>query len=268
MSVYKNDDPEYFKIALESVTTNQSLKPSQIVIVFDGPVHEEIENIVEQVKEKNESIHFDLIKKEKNEGLAAALNTAIDYCKYDWIARMDSDDYALPNRFEKQFAYINSHPEISIIGSYICEFNKNIGDMKSLRVVPKEHENIKKMMKKRNPMNHISICYYKDAVIKSGKYCVSFGKLEDYKLWVDMMNAGYKFANIPDVLVYARVGNGFFERRSSKREISDWDMLQKYLVQNKFINSFQALINKVYIRIFIYMPKWMKKIAYKYFLRK
>ena len=117
-------------------------------------------------------------------------------------------------------------------------------------------------------MNHVSVMYLKSAVLAVGGYSEDFGKLEDYKLWVDLITAGYKLANIDDIVVNVRVGKGFIARRSNKREIQDWDMLQTYLLKNNLINKRKAWMNKLYIRAFIYMPAWMKKIAYKTILRK
>ena len=109
--------------------------------------------------------------------------------------------------------------------------------------------------------------FYKD-VLEVGGYSVDFGKLEDYKLWIDLIISGKLLANLDDVLVNVRVGKGFIERRSNKREIQDWDMLQKYLLKGNMVSKKQALINRIYIRAFIYMPAWMKKIAYRTLLRK
>ena len=268
MSVYKNDNPSFFRIALDSVSTHQSLKPSQIVVVEDGPVSEEFDSIFNEISFNNPEIDFLLIKQDKNLGLATALNNAISHCKYEWIARMDSDDVSVPDRFEKQFIFIKNNPSISIVGGSISEFQNTIGDIKSIRISPQNHCDIKKMMKKRNPMNHMCICYRKEAIVKSGYYSEDFGKLEDYKLWVDMIGHGYIFANVPEVLCYVRIGNGFIARRANKREIFDWDNLQSYLLKNQLINRFEALRNKIYIRLFIYAPSWIKKLAYKTFLRR
>ena len=102
MSVYKNDDPNFFEEALNSISTNQSFKPKQVVIVEDGPVNSIIDDVIEKVKIKNKKIEFTILSKKKNEGLASALNDGINLCKYDWIARMDSDDISVDDRFEKQ----------------------------------------------------------------------------------------------------------------------------------------------------------------------
>lgn len=268
MSVYEKDVPEFFKLALESVTIKQTKKPTQVVIVQDGIVPDIFDSIIEKISNQSSDIEFAVIKKEQNVGLASALNTGIDACRCAWIARMDSDDISLPDRFEKQLDYIRRNPTIDVLGGSIAEFQDLPGDIKSERHVGLNEKEIIRMAKRRTPMNHVSVIYRKDAVIRVGGYSENFGKLEDYKLWVDMLSAGNILANIDDILVYVRVGNGFIERRSSKREIKDWDMLQTYLLKSGLIGKVGAFKNKLYIRTFIYMPAWLKKIVYKTVLRK
>ena len=268
ISVYGKDDIDFFKIALESVTVKQSLKPTQVVIVEDGPVSEKIDEIIAETQKLVPAIEFTVVKKEKNAGLAAALNSGLRVCKYDWVARMDSDDISVPTRFELQMDYLKKHPEVAAAGGAIAEFETEVGDIDSERHTKLQHSEIEIMAQSRTPMNHVSVVFSKKAVDSVGGYSENFGKLEDYKLWVDLISAGKILGNIDDILVYVRVGNGFIERRSNKREIQDWDMLQGYLKKAKLIGTRKALINKLYIRVFIYMPVWMKKIAYKTVLRK
>lgn len=267
MSVYCKDNAEDFKTALESVAGNQEVKPSQAVIVQDGIVPPAFDEVIETVKTANPDIEFTVLKKDANEGLAAALNDGLALCKYDWVARMDSDDISTPDRFKKQIAFLKENNGISVLGGAIAEFRNLPGDMQSERHVGLTESEIRQMAKRRTPMNHVTVMYRKDAVIRAGGYAENFGKLEDYKLWVDMLSAGVHFANVDDILVYARVGNGFIERRSSKSEIKDWDMLQAYLRKAGLIGETDAFKNRIYIRAFIYMPAWLKKIAYRMVLR-
>ena len=267
MSVYKNDNPEYYKLALESVTTNQSLKPTQAVIVYDGPVPDEIDKITTEVKNLNENIEFTVLKQEKNQGLAAALNTGLHECKYEYVARMDSDDISVPNRFELQIHYIQKHPEIDLLGGYISEFTDNAQNPIAIRKVGCTSAEILQMAKRRTPFNHVSVMYRKAKVEAVGGYSVSFGKLEDYKLWVDLIAAGYGVSNLDSILVNVRAGTEQAQRRSNPREIRDWDNLQNYLIKANLITKKDMIINKVYIRAFTYMPVCIKKIAYKVFLR-
>lgn len=269
MSVYKSDSACFLKRALESVSIDQTLKPNQIVLVVDGPVSDEILNsIADFEKIIADSIEFTLIKKEKNAGLAAALNTGIIACNNELIARMDSDDISLPQRFAQQIAYLEKHPEIAVLGGNIIEFEEDENVILDKREVPSEHSDIVEMMKTRNPLNHMAVMFRKSIIAGIGGYSENFGKLEDYKLWVDVIAFGNKIHNLQEILVKARVGNGFIERRSNKKEIEDWDMLQNYLLSVGMIQKSKARKNKFYIRIFIYMPRWMKKIAYNTVLRK
>lgn len=268
MSVYSKDNVEFFKEALLSVSNNQTVKPAQVVIVEDGQVPSLIDNIIKEVALSTPECEFTIIRKPKNAGLAAALNTGLQACKYEWVARMDSDDISLNDRFEKQIAFIQKNPTVDVVGGAISEFSVLPGDLKSERHVGLTMPEIKKMAKSRTPMNHVSIMYKKSTVLKAGSYDENFGKLEDYKLWVDLIFNNARLANVNDILVYVRVGNGFIERRSDTREIADWDILQTYLLNTGLINSLDAFKNKCYIRAFIYMPGWLKKFLYQTILRK
>lgn len=267
MSVYKNDNPVHFRLALKSVSTLQTIKPKQIVLVLDGPVNQEICKIIEEIDNAEKDIEFTVLKKVKNQGLASALNDGIELCKYDYIARMDADDIAMSNRFELQTKIFENKKTIDILGGYIVEFENNPTITGAIRTVGITHQQIIKMAKHRTPFNHMTVMYKKTKVKEAGGYDVSFGKLEDYKLWVDMIANGCICENIPKVLIKMRVGNGLIKRRSNPREIYDWDRLQRYLLEINLINKIEAFENKIYIRIFTYMPICIKKILYKLFLR-
>lgn len=268
MSVYKNDKPDFFELALRSITTDQKLKPKQVVIIQDGPVAQGIDHIIENISNEESSIKFTVEKNAENKGLAVSLNKGLKLCDYEWIARMDADDISVPERFSIQRRFILKHTELDLVGAYIAEFENAPNDIHSLREVPVHPREIKQMLKTRNPINHMTVMYKKSSVLAAGGYSENFGKLEDYKLWVDMISCGYRMVNIPKVLVNVRIGNGFIERRSNKREIQDWDMLQEYLLRNNFIKLSKALRNKLYIRCFTYMPPKLKEMAYKYVLRR
>lgn len=262
MSVYENDNPIFFDCALKSISLKQTLKPNQIVIIKDGPCSKKIDEIIMKYSGLLTNIRFNIIENKDNLGLAASLNKGIDVCEYEWIARMDADDIAVSNRFELQIRYLQENPDIDIVGGAISEFLNVPEDIKSDRYLPLIHEEICQFAKHRTPMNHMSVLYRKKEVVNAGKYDTSYGKLEDYKLWVDMIIKGAKFANVKDILIYVRIGNGFINRRSNKKEISDWDKLSDYMNKNGMITSFDKLINKLSIRIFMYMPKPLKKVFY------
>ena len=267
MSVYKNDDPAYLDLALKSIYDDQTRKPDEIVVVFDGPLNEELYAVLNEFLLGKSGIVF-YYPQEVNRGLGEALRIGSSYCTGDYIFRMDSDDISHPMRFEKQISFLEEHHEIDVLGTDIAEFNESYSEEKlRVRSCPEKHDAIVQMGKKRNPMNHVSVCMKKEALEKCGGY-ESLLLLEDYYLWLKMIVAGCKLANINESLVYVRVGNGFESKRGSKLRIKGWKVLQNYMVENGMLNRFQAWINMIEIRLFVWTPSKAKSFLYRKFLRK
>ena len=267
MSVYKNDDPDFLYSALTSIYEDQTRKPDEIVVVFDGPLTQELNGILDRFREGKENIVF-YYPQEVNKGLGEALRIGAEYCTGDYILRMDSDDISAPDRFEKQCKYIEAHPDVDVLGTDISEFNIDPNESnKRVRVCPIEHCDIVKMGKKRNPMNHVTVCIRREALMKCGSY-ESLLLLEDYYLWLKMIVHGCVLANINESLVYVRIGNEFHSKRGSRVRIEGWKVLQKYMIKHGLIKKSEAFMNMLYIRVFTYCPEWIKKIIYKKILRK
>lgn len=265
MSVYKNDNPDFLKTALESIYEKQTRKPDEIVVVFDGELTPELYTVLDKFKENKESVVF-YYPQAVNQGLGQALRIGSEKCTGDYIFRMDADDISVPERFEKQLAYIEANPEIDVLGTDIAEFNISPDEEMRLRICPEKHNDIIRIGKKRNPMNHVSVCMKRSALEKCGGY-ETLLLLEDYYLWLKMIASGCKLENINEVLVYVRVGNGFESKRSSKVRITGWKELQKFMLKHKLINKFEAVTNMVYIVGFVYCPVGLKKLVYSKLLR-
>lgn len=267
MSVYKNDNPNFLKLALNSIYEAQTRKPDEIVVVFDGPLNEGLYKILNEFRNGKEDI-VKYYQQEKNKGLGEALRIGSEKCNGDYIFRMDSDDISVDDRFEKQIAYIETHPDIDVVGGNIEEFKESINEKKlRKRVYFMNHNDIVKMSKHRNPMNHVTVAIKKESLFKAGGY-LPLSYVEDYYLWIRMINKGFKLANLEDALVYVRIGNGFTTRRGYKAQIESWDILQKYMVVNNMITKKEANKNMIYIKLFVNMPAWIKKILYSTILRR
>lgn len=267
MSVYKNDDPDYLRIALESVYDQQTRKPDEVVVVFDGPLNDSLYTVLNEFKKGREDV-VNYYPQEVNRGLGEALRIGSELCTGDLILRMDSDDISAPERFEKQIAYMEGHPEIDVVGADIAEFDKNpFTEKMRFRVCPASHDDILRMCKKRNPMNHVTTCIKKSSLMKAGGYHTLL-LLEDYLLWINMISAGCILANINEPLVYVRVGNGFDSKRGSKERIYGWRVLQEKMIQNGMISKWDAFINMIYIWLFVKTPSKLKSFIYRSFLRK
>lgn len=261
MPVYKGDNATDFDLALESVC-NQAYPAKEIVVVQDGPLTAELEAVLQKWLELNSTIKP--IELEKNLGLSGALNAGIDAVNFEWIARMDADDICKPDRFEKQANYIAAQPEISIIGSWIDEYDEHMKAKTGVRKVPETHDEIRNYAKWRCPFNHMTVMYKTEAVRELGKYR-NYGAVgDDYELWARFLLSGYKAANIQESLVNARTGSDFFgnRRRGMKylrNELKEVKDLYRMGLFNRGIWLFHVGM-KTFVRL---MPAGLVKGIYK-----
>ena len=228
MSLYKKENPAYFRLALDSMI-NQSIKPDEIILVEDGPLTEELYAIVEEYK-----TYLRIVVNEKNLGLGLALGKGLEACSNELVARMDTDDIAELNRCEKQLLYFVQHPQTTILGGQIEEFINDPCEVVGKRIVPETDEQLKQYMKTRCPFNHMTVMFKKSEVIKAGNYQDWFWN-EDYYLWIRLALQGSKFANLPDTLVHTRVGSEMYQRRGGDRYFKSEIGIQKLMLEKKLI---------------------------------
>lgn len=265
MSVYEKENPEYLRLSLESILVHQTVIPTEVILVEDGPLNDGLYSVLEEFK--TQFAFFKTIPLEKNVGLGIALNEGLKHCSHEWVARMDSDDIAVRDRFEKQIAFVEKNPDIDVIGGHISEFGDVISDIRAIKKMPLLHEEIIKMARRRTPMSHVTVMFKKAAVLSVGNY-QSLLYAEDYYLWVRMIVKKYTFANLDEILVHVRVGNGMYARRGNKRQIESWKILNRYMVKERLVNQVDYFINMISIRLFVYLPVSIKEIIYKKVLRK
>jgi glycosyltransferase involved in cell wall biosynthesis len=266
MSVYKKEKPEFLDASLHSVLVKQTVIPDEVVLVKDGPLTDELELVISKYYSNFSSI-LKVVALPINSGLGKALNVGLEKCSHTLIARMDSDDISAHNRFERQLKRFKSNPELDLIGSNIVEFFDSPDDPIFVKMLPTKIEGIRKMIKRRNPINHVTVMFRKEAVIETGGY-LHLLYLEDYYLWVRMLNNGCIMENLNENLVYVRTGEKMFERRSNQEYIRSWYGLQKEMKRFALINRIDIFINMMSITVFILTPPKIKQYIYKVFLRK
>ncbi len=212
MSVYNGDSSPFFATALESIFL-QDLMPNEIVVVCDGPIRADLEDILREyrLKFKGVGVVFLNPRLNENKGLGEALRLGTSYCSFDYIIRMDSDDISISSRLSTLSSYVINNPEVDVVGSYIEEFTKEPGDLNRMRVVGLDLMAITQSAHKRNPMNHVTVCIKKSALEESGGYEAVLWH-EDYYLWMKMLKQGCLLENIPEALVLVRT-NDFAGRR-------------------------------------------------------
>ena len=260
MSVYKKEIPEYLDVSIRSIV-EQSVIPSEIILVKDGPLTSELEVVVKKWK-KFLGPTLKVIALDENVGLAEALNVGLSECSNKIVARMDTDDKALRFRFESQLLFLENNKDISCVSALVEEYDESLQRPLKIRLIPEKHQEITKFCKRRNPISHPAVMFRKDDVISVGGYPNVYP--EDYFLWLKMIQEGYKFANIQKVLLHMRTGDDFVARRGVsflKGEIK----IYHYMFKTGFIGAGTFFLNIVIRSTLRLSPSNIKILFYKFF---
>ncbi len=264
MSVYYKESPEYLRQSLESIF-NQTILPNEIVLVEDGELSDELYRTIDTFLTKYSSI-LKIVKLDVNSGLGVALSVGLSHCSYELVARMDTDDIAKPDRFEKQLEIFHRYPEIDVCSAWIDEFVNDVSSIISVRKLPEHHDDIVHFAKSRNPINHPVVMFKKHAVLAAGGY-KHFPLFEDYYLWVRMILNGARFYNIRESLLYFRCSPDMFKRRSGlKYALIEYRFL-KYMHNERFISFGQFFKNTITRFPTRLMPNSVRSFLYKHVVR-
>ena len=264
MSVYKNEKVEFFKQAMESLF-NQTVMPSQIVLVRDGGVYEELQATIDDYVARYPDV-MTYLPLEVNGGLGNALRYGLPHCRYELVGRMDTDDISLPDRFEKQLAFFEANPDVDVVGGNIAEFVDTPDKIIDYRIVPEAHEDIVERLKSKSPFNHPTVMYKKSALEKAGSY-EPFYLFEDWYLWNKLYLSGARFANLDDVLLNFRTA-GMANRRGGMKYYKSCKRLLKFMKKNGVIGWFAYIkISAVRFCGYVLLPNKLRAWAYKKLLR-
>ena len=261
MSIYHKESVANFENCMRSITAPyQTTPPTEIILIEDGPLPKELKESIERWKEKK----VNLITKplSYNQGLAKALNIGLQACSYELVARMDTDDEAMPDRFEKQLAFMLKNPNISVSSSYIHECDYELKKTLFKKILPLEHKELKEFCKTRSPINHPVSIFRKTDVLNSGGYPEIYP--EDYALWGIMISKGYILGNIPHYLLKMRSGKSMLKRRGIKFLKGEIQIYKKFysigLINKKEL--YKSIIAKIIVRA---QPNFTKTLIYKFF---
>ncbi|MCZ6132572.1 glycosyltransferase [Campylobacter ureolyticus] len=261
MSIYFKEKPSNFNRAMQSIWDEQSIKPSEIVLVEDGKLTDELYSAINLWKERL-GHNLKVIKLKENLGLGDALAMGLKECNFALVARMDSDDISLPKRFEKQLEIFRISENIDICSSWISEFETDESNVYAYRKLPESHNDIVKFAKLRSPLNHVAVMFKKSAVLQAGNY-EKMLLIEDYYLWVRMILKGFKFYNIQEVLVNVRAGKDQLTRRQGLKYAINELKVQYLFYKMGFLNLYEFLRNSVLKFSVRIMPKFILRVVYK-----
>ena len=264
ISVYYKEKAEYLIECLESMV-HQTVEPSEIVIVKDGKLTVELEDVLTEYKTKYQRL-FKFVCLEKNVVLGVELAEGIKNCSYELIARMDSDDISIPNRCELQLREFAQDPLLDVCGGYIKEFCDSKEGVVSIRKVPLVDSEIKEYQKRRDAVNHVTVMFKKSKVLEAGNYQHAL-LMEDSLLWTNMILHGATFKNIADYLVYVRTGADMFKRRGGLKYFKKYKNGRKIILQTGYISKWDYYYTLLVQLIFSILPNSVREFVYEKLLR-
>ena len=264
MCVYGKDNPEWFRTAVDSIL-NQTRKPDEVVLVVDGPVPQVLDVVINHFEQNS---IFKVIRLPENKGHGEARRVGLNNCSNELVALMDADDISAEDRFEKQLVLFESDPELTIVGGNITEFVGTPDNIVEARVVKSDDASIKEDMKKRCPMNQVTVMFKKSRVDSVGGY-IDWYCEEDTYLWLRLFLDGAKFANLSDYLVNVRIGKEMYQRRGGTKYFLSEAKLQKFMLDNKIIGLGRFALNvgeRLVVQVLL--PNKLRSWVFKIFARK
>lgn len=264
MTVYRGDNPSYVKTSIESVLM-QTYPSDDFVIVEDGPLPEDLEQVICSYEVSNSEIH--VLRLSQNVGLGKALNEGLPLCKNELIARMDSDDISMPDRCEKQVKAFMDDPELDVVGCPVKEFVETPDNIVGQRIVPLENEAIHKYVRRRDPFNHPTVMYRKSKVMKYGPYG-DYRKNQDTDLWIKLLSkGGCKAINIDEFLLMFRFDEGTFRKRKSWTNTKTLINIRWRAFKDRYCSVIDFLVvSGAQLAIYI-MPSGLQRFIYQHILR-
>lgn len=264
MSVYHKEKALQLRQAIESIW-QQTVPTDDFVLVCDGPLTDELDAVIAEMEQLHKGV-LNVIRLEKNGGLGNALNVGIKRCKNELVARMDSDDISRPDRCEKQLAVFFAHTETDICSGIVEEFTDAPENVDVRRVPPETQEEILAFVKKRNPFNHPCVMYKRTAVEAAGGY-QDFYLLEDYFLWIRMLQNGAVGYNIQQPLLWMRAGSDMYKRRAGLKYAQSQRKLFCYMKDKQIISQKRYIWSSVIRTVSSVTPNWLRKRVFQRILR-
>lgn len=257
MSLYHKENPQYLKLALESVFT-QTVSPDQVVLVIDGPIGKHLFEVVDIYRKKYSAL--EIYPQETNKGLSTALNIGLTKCRNDIIFRMDTDDICFKNRFERVLTEYANHPELELIGSFATMIDEEGLEIKNMYVPITQPDIYRKVW--TCPFIHPTVSFKKSSLLRAGSYNPDSGpRQDDYELWFRCVESGLKCKNIDEPLLYYR----FFKDSITRNNIKVGWWRAKVGLKGAFRCKCSpiAYIGVFYPLIRACMPSIMRELMYK-----
>jgi len=260
MCAYQGDNPADFQLALESIL-NQSTQADEIILVVDGPVGAPLHHIIKQYQD-TENERLTAIFLPENAGLTRALNHGLKHCNHPLVVRMDADDIAHRDRIKHQLGFMQAHPEVALLGTQMTEFTGSPKNLLPSKTLPLCHGEIVRKLPWRNPINHPTVCFRRDIVVKLGGY-PELKFLEDYFLWSKLIARGYRCQNLPLSLLFYRFDDQTLLRRSGAKNFTNEIRLRWWLRNHDLCSTPTFLVASLMQLILRFAPISLRRYLWR-----
>ena len=262
MSIYKNDRTDFVNQSVNSIL-KQDFKNFDFYIQFDGPINQDLDEYLSSINDDRLIIR----KRSDNKGLAISLNELLNEVLpkgYEYIARMDSDDIAFSDRFQKQIDYLDEHQDVDVLGGAINEIDEQGNDRNKIIRYPLTNEECRSFFAKRNPVAHPSVMFRKSFFSKTGcLYPTEYVRNEDTALWLEGFKHGAIMANIPDVILNLRITQALFTQRRRGKDIAGSQLKLRKKINKELEYGIISYIYAYAMYILMNLPPCVMKLAYK-----
>ncbi len=213
---------------------NQTFTDFEFIIINDAST-DSSDKVVQKYLDDERIVY---VKNKENKGIVYNLNHGIKIAKADIIARMDGDDISMPERFEKQYKYLEKYESISIVGTFASMFDEK-GTIQSMKFSTKPLE-IKENSFHHGPFLHATIMCYKNILFDVGMYREKYSLCEDIDILLRIIHVGYKGVNIPEILYLYRKHSSSTDTYKFRKALTGLrlkhEIAFKYNVKNKIGN--------------------------------
>ncbi len=259
MSTYAGDDPGFLREAFDSSVREQTRPPAEVVLVQDGPVPPELADAIDELAASS-PVPVKHVVMDANVGLGPALDAGLEACSHEIVARMDADDVSLPERFADQLPVVEAGADI--VGSGLLEFGSSVNDIVGRRTPPTDPDEIRRVIRFRDPFNHPTVVYRRSAVVAAGGYS-DMALMEDYLLFTRMVEGGARPANLAEPLVCYRVGAGAYARRGGRQLLRSELALQRRFRDLGITTRGQYVRNVAVRGGYRLVPEALRRTAYR-----
>lgn len=258
VTVYHRIDAAELTQALESLA-RQTRPADEVVIVEDGPVGAELRRVIDGFVSTHPEARTVVLARNVGSGRASAAGMA--NVTTEFVARLDADDIAFPERFADQLDWFTAHPDTDVLGTSLAEFHDDPAEIVAVRSLPETHDEIARYARINSPVNNPSVMMRVAAVEKAGGYR-DVHHMEDYDLYARLMSTGARFHNLPEPLTYFRTSPAQFQRRTGKGMFTAERQMQRNLVSYGLVSRPRSWVNLAVRTAYRLLPTGLLAVAY------